>query len=128
MSILVSNALRDIAIARCRGLRKQQTKAEEILWQVLRGKRFCNLKARRQHPVFYEYADGVSFYIADFYINCKKLIIEIDGEIHRARWEQDAEREDTLLEMGYKIIRFTNEDMLNNIKVVKSKIIDYAEQ
>lgn len=55
-------------------LRKQSTKAEKILWNELRNRKFNNLKIRRQHPI--------EKYVVDFFCYEKKLIIEVDGEIH----------------------------------------------
>ena len=74
-------------------------------------------KFRRQHPV------GIS-YIADFYCAEKKLIIEIDGGIHNNKEvsQNDKIREDFLTEWGYKILRFTNNDVDKDIDKVIEKI------
>jgi len=61
------------AIEIARMLRKKSTKAEKILWNELRNRKFNNLKFRRQHPI--------GKYIVDFYCNEEKVIIEVDGQI-----------------------------------------------
>ncbi len=66
-----------------RGLRKNQTSSEIILWEELRCRRMMGFKFLRQHPVFYKIdKDRVEFYIADFYCAELKLVIELDGPIH----------------------------------------------
>lgn len=100
-------------------LRKQMTPAEKILWEKLRrgvlGKKF-----RRQMPFVF----GAYYYVADFYCAECKLIIEIDGDIHNLGEikEHDDFREDVFKEMGYEILRFKNEEVLNNIRSVVEKI------
>ena len=83
-----------------RNNRKVATKAEEVMWQALRGKKVNGLKFRRQHPI--------STFIADFYCAEKKVIIELDGEIHETQKEYDENRDSILQEMGIKVTRFKN--------------------
>lgn len=105
-------------LANARALRKNQTKAEEYLWAILRNRQFKGLKFRRQHPL-------IGNYILDFYNTEFLLGIELDGGIHKvpaqAAYDENRTRE---IEDKYKIsiIRFTNEEVLNNIEVVLSKI------
>ncbi|MCU0748147.1 MAG: N-6 DNA methylase [Akkermansiaceae bacterium] len=61
-------------VAQARELRKKQTPAEELLWQLLRNRQIADLKIRRQHQI--------GDYITDFYCHERKLVIELDGEIH----------------------------------------------
>lgn len=70
------------------------------------------LKFRRQHPI--------GIYIADFYSHALKLIIELDGKIHEKAEVKlsDEEHEADLRKWGYEIIRFTNEDLFQNIEKV----------
>ena len=95
-------------------LRKKGTPAERALWEHLRGRHLSGLKFRRQHPI--------TTYIVDFCCKELKLIIEIDGKIHLKQKEQDAYREEWLKAHGYEIIRFTNEQVLNNTHEVLQKI------
>ena len=96
-------------------LRNNVTATEMILWGRLK-EYFPQLKFRRQHPV--------SLYIADFYCHSKKLIIEIDGGIHNLSevLENDITRQKDLEELGIKVIRFTNKDILNNLETTLKKI------
>ena len=92
-------------------LRKEMTPAEQRLWQVLRGNQLDGLYFRRQHAV------GV--YIVDFFCAKEKLAIEIDGDVHLGQEAYDKERTRWLEEeKGYKVIRFTNDEVLKNINKV----------
>ena len=79
------------------------------------------LKFRRQHPI--------GIYIADFYCNKIKLIIEVDGKIHDKEENKkcDKEREECLRRLGYTIIRFTNEEIKLDIKKVLADINSIVE-
>lgn len=103
-----------ILLESAKEMRKNPTKAEAKLWEALRN-RNLDSKFRRQHPVFR--------YIVDFVCLEKQLIVEVDGDIHQYRLNEDAERQ-LLLEQkkGYTVIRFTNDEVLNNIDGVISKI------
>ncbi|MHB9132301.1 MAG: endonuclease domain-containing protein [Armatimonadota bacterium] len=90
-----------------RELRKSLTPAEEILWQALRGRRLEGLKFRRQHPV--------GKYVLDFYCPEYRLVIELDGEIHDHQQEYDQIRTEHLAAYGYRVIRFRNEEVFNNL-------------
>ncbi len=93
--------------------RKNPTPAENLLWQNLRNKKL-GVKFRRQHPV--------DVYVPDFVCIEKKLIVEVDGEIHLSQQEYDKSRSYVLNEIGYHVIRFTNDEVINNITVVIEKI------
>ena len=97
---------------KARILRKNMTKQERILWTFLRKKNINNLKFRRQYPI--------GNYIVDFICNEKKLIIEIDGGQHNENKNitYDQERTKYLESKGYKVIRFWNNDIDNNIEEV----------
>jgi len=97
-------------------LRKSMTEAEIILWKHLKNNKLNGLKFRRQHPL--------DIFIADFYCHQKKLIIELDGGIHDSleQKEHDEGRTFELEEKGFKIIRFKNDEVLNNIEDVLSRI------
>lgn len=99
---------------RARKLRKNMTNAEKNLWSKLRKNQLLGFKFHRQHPI--------DIYIADFYCHNAKLAIEIDGEIHKYQKEKDKSRTNELEKLGIKEIRFTNEDVLNNIELVIAKI------
>ena len=98
-----------------KNMRKNPTQTEDILWQLLRN-RSTGFKIKRQLVV-----DG---YIADFICIEKRVIIEVDGEVHLSKEniERDAERARVLKSQGYDIIRFTNKDVLNNSAKVFTEI------
>ncbi|MEO1692065.1 MAG: DUF559 domain-containing protein [Cyanobacteria bacterium J06631_6] len=100
--------------ARSQELRKQMTPAETLLWQHLRAKRFNDLKFRRQQVI-----EG---FIVDFYCHSLGLIIEVDGKIHQQQQEYDRHRENIFTAQGLNIIRFTNEQVINNIETVLKAI------
>jgi len=97
-------------------LRENMTLYEDMLWKELKGKKVLGLRFRPQHPI--------DIFIADFYCHPVKLVIEIDGGIHNSieQKEYDIGREAELNEWGIKVIRFTNEEVGNNIDLVIKKI------
>lgn len=101
---------------RANSLRKRQTPPEEILWYYLRNRRFEGLKFRRQAPI--------KKYIVDFVCFEKKLIIELDGSGHLKdeQIKHDREREIFFKNQGFKILRFYNNDIFNNLQSVLEKI------
>ena len=99
--------------ANSRENRKNQTEAENILWQTLRNNK-TGYKIRRQHAI-----DG---YIADFVCLIKGLAIEIDGGYHNFSKEEDEIRTTVLNQKGFDVIRFTNEEVIKNTHDVIGRI------
>jgi len=99
-----------------RELRKRETPAESKLWEALRRKQLDNHKFRRQHPL--------GLYILDFYCHNKKLGVELDGGYHNDKWQKflDKKRTGQLKDQGIKILRFKNEEVLQNLDEVLKKI------
>ncbi len=99
-----------------RDMRKNQTAAEEIMREVLRNRNFVWMKRRRQFPI--------NKYIADFYCHEHKIIIEIDWGIHNTEKQKkiDNEKNRTLEHLWYKVLRFKNEDIFNDLEKVLKKI------
>ena len=95
-----------------RNLRKHQPDAEELLWRILRGRRFAGRKFRRQH--------GVGRFILDFYCAELKLAVELDGGQHNetAMRQRDAERSRWLGECGIRVLRFWNNEVLQDTESV----------
>ena len=95
--------------------RKKSTEAEAKLWEQLRDNKL-GWKFRRQHPV--------ERFITDFACLQKGLIIEVDGEYHVTgeQKQQDDQRTAILEEKGFTVLRFTNEEVLQNIYAVRDKI------
>lgn len=115
MSLNKKRELTEIAKLICRDLRKNSTEAEKILWNKLRNRKLDDKKFLRQHPIFYDLTVTESFFVADFYCSEEKLIIELDGHYHKYRLKEDEERTEILNMLGLRVIRFSNEDVFNNI-------------
>lgn len=107
-------------IARARQLRREATTAESLLWELLRDRRLLGRKFRRQHPI--------GQFIADFFCDDARLIIEIDGAVHRepTQQERDRLREEILREHSFAILRFTNEQIFDHTEQVLQEIAAYV--
>jgi leucyl-tRNA synthetase len=103
------NLLQDKAVS----MRDNPTPAESALWQSLKGNKLDE-HFRRQHII--------DRFIADFVCISKKLVVEVDGDIHDYQKEEDAARTERLKELGYKVIRFKNEQVLVDIESVVEEI------
>lgn len=95
-------------------LRQIMTPEEKILWQELRNRKCGGMKFRRQV--------NVNPYIADFLCWQHKLIIEVDGGIHKNQLNHDRERDDYLRSLHFKVLRFTNDEIRNKLPFVLEKI------
>jgi len=103
----------------CRELRRKQTPAEAILWQNLRDRNLAGKKFLRQHPVCVQSIFGRNlYYIPDFYCHEAKLVIEADGPVHLFKKEYDKNRDEVLVGLGLSILRFTNDEILNDLNRV----------
>ncbi len=102
--------------------RNNPTDAEIALWEYLKGKQLNNYKFRRQHVI--------GGFIADFVCLSKKLVIEVDGLIHQLPENKinDVERTETLNQLGFEVIRFTNDEVLYQTEKVTSAILNTLEQ
>jgi len=110
--------------ARC--LRKDMTDAEKKLWEKIKWKKLW-VKFLRQKPI-YLYTEDTGhdrYIIPDFCVLDIKLIIEVDWEIHNKSevYFLDRVKEGLLLQKWFKILRFKNEEILNNINIVIEKIV-----
>lgn len=101
-------------------LRREATPAEEKLWQILRDRQLRGYKFRRQH--------AINRFVADFYCARARLILEIDGPVHAFQMEQDVERQSILEEMGFRVIRFTNDQVLAHPDQVLAQILEHLGQ
>src|SRR5205809_1079301 len=103
------------SVTTARRLRRNQTDAERALWFCLRDRRLAGFKFRRQMPV--------DRYVVDFCCEASRLVIELDGGQHAVRSVQDAERTAALEAQGYLVLRFWNNDVLQNIDGVLESIL-----
>lgn len=99
-----------------RNYRNNPTEAERILWGHLRKYRHEGFIFRRQHPIV--------FFIADFYCHTIKLVIEVDGDYHSNDQirEYDDSRSGELERYGITVLRFKNEEIIDDIEHVMSRI------
>ena len=106
-------------IQRARDLRKNSTEAEKLLWSKLRNNQFLNIKFRRQHPY--------PPYMIDFYNEDHKIAIELDGGQHNDSEQQnyDKARTQFLEKGGVRVVRFWNNDVLNNIEGALEELKKY---
>jgi 5-methyltetrahydrofolate--homocysteine methyltransferase len=99
-------------------MRYEQTEAEKLLWEALKGRQLADYRFRQQHII--------GSYIADFVCLKEKFIIEVDGLIHQLPENKDNDeiRTKWLNEQGFDVIRFTNEQVINHLENVKTTIIE----
>ena len=101
-------------VRKARGLRREMSPPEVLLWQRLR-LRPGGVKFRRQHPV------GV--YVADFYAPDAKMIVEVDGVAHDFRVERDAMRDEWLRGQGFVVVRVAAADILKDVDAVVDGLV-----
>lgn len=97
-------------ISSARYLRQSQTEPEQKLWYYLRARRLENLKFRRQYPL--------GRYIVDFICVEKRIIIELDGGQHQENVAYDQKRDSWLRSEGYEVLRFWNNELIENLSGV----------
>jgi very-short-patch-repair endonuclease len=103
-----------------RELRVRETRAEAILWEALRNRPLGGLKFRRQHPI--------GPFVVDFWCSDRSLAVELDGGVHVAQAERDAERETLLAAAGYRVLRFPNEAIHDDLAAVLEAICAAAQR
>ena len=105
----------DLMLQSSKEKRKNPTEAESILWNAVRASQ-CGVRFRRQHII--------EDYIVDFVCLSKQLIIEVDGAYHlnEVKKDFDEQRSDKLKQLGFRVIRFKNEEIIANIDRVMDKI------
>ena len=104
-----------------RELRQESTEAEKLLWAELRNRKLNGWKFRRQHPL--------DKFIVDFYCNEKKLVVELDGSVHSEKINKEYDEARTAMLSGLNVIvlRFKNEEVVNDIKETLKKIREVAD-
>ena len=103
--------------SRARQLRKDSTDAERRMWALLRNRRLADRKFRRQVPI--------GRYVVDFVCLENRLIVELDGGHHLVSEDYDTERTKWLMEQGFRIIRFWNNQVLNEaVSVLDSLLLE----
>jgi very-short-patch-repair endonuclease len=95
-------------------LRQQMTPAERKLWAVLRTNQLGGIHFRRQQVI--------KGFIVDFYCHSASVCIEVDGGIHETQKEYDAVRTQAIESIGLRVIRFTNDEVINHFNAVLQRI------
>ena len=104
-----------------RKMRREPTPAEAAFWEVVRGRRINGFKFGRQYVIQHDTVNNLKkYYIADFYCAAERLIVELDGPIHAQQLEYDQIRTAKLEQLGFRVIRFTNHQVLHRISEVRS--------
>lgn len=114
--LITSRRIKTETTSNARSLRGDMTDAERTLWHAIRGKQLENCRFRRQHPI--------GEYIADFACVDKKLVIELDGGQHQEQVVYDEQRTGFLKRQGWQVVRFWNNDVLNNLEGVLASIAE----
>ena len=101
-----------------RDMRREPTAAESVLWQRIRNRQLDGAKFRRQHTV--------QGFIVDFICVEQKLIIEVDGAVHEQseRQQYDVQRQEFLESRGFRVLRFTNAEVLQSLETVAHTIVE----
>jgi very-short-patch-repair endonuclease len=111
MERLISNVLNN-----SRRLRREQTEVEKRLWARLRARQLCGAKFRRQHPI--------GRFIADFCCLEARLVVELDGGQHAVQKEADRRRSLFLERLGYRVVRFWDNEVMEDIEAVLQRIAE----
>jgi len=124
---MTSKKIPEIIKITARNLRQNSTKSEKVLWEKLRDRKLTWKKFLRQFPI-YVFTENFwldRFVIPDFVCKEEKLIIELDWSIHNLEevYLLDREKEKLLIQNWYKILRFENKEIFENLDNVLSKIL-----
>ena len=113
-NIVIGQRVDEAKVIRAKELRRAMTPEERLLWERLRANRLAGFHFRRHQPI-----DG---FIVDFYCHSVALIVEVDGPIHDEQVDADAQRDDILKEHGFRIVRFRNEQVRDDLPNVLRQI------
>lgn len=114
-SLINQKRIKPITTQNARSLRRNLTLPETKLWQAIRDRQMSDVRFRRQHPI--------GKYIADFAAHDKKLVIELDGGQHQDQTDYDQARTMYLQSQGWRVLRFWNNDVLDNLDGVMATVI-----
>ena len=112
--IVLGQRVKSVKVERARDLRRTMTRAERLLWARLRGSQLDGVRWRRQQII-----DG---FIVDFYCHAARLIVELDGAVHRDQQEYDSARDEVLATRNLLILRIANTAVETNINTVLAQI------
>lgn len=105
-NIVTEQPVTKAKLERAKELRREMTPAEKLLWKEVRANKL-GVRFRRQQVI--------QGFIVDFYCHKSALVIEVDGDVHDLQKEEDERREKVLSELGLKIIRFRNDEVVREL-------------
>ena len=108
--IITGQKIDPAKLEQAKALRRHMTPAEKRLWSALRRNQLDGFHFRRQQII-----DG---FIVDFYCHAAGLVVEVDGPVHEGQKEYDAERDRVLAARGLRILRFRNQEVMNDLEGV----------
>ncbi len=106
----------ETTLTRARRLRREMSPPERKVWAVLRARGLAGYKFKRQLPV--------GPFIVDFLCAEKRLVLEIDGESHDTQLDYDKRRDRYLRKAGYRVLRLTNEDVMNELEASMRVVLE----
>ena len=115
-NIVTNQKVTQEKLQRAKELRREMTPAEKILWEELRANKL-GVHFRRQQVI--------QGFIVDFYCHKAGLVIEVDGDIHDLQKEEDERREKVLRELGLRIVRFRNDEVVRDLSAVVGRIKEF---
>ncbi|MGD0591492.1 MAG: DUF559 domain-containing protein [Bacteroidota bacterium] len=102
-----------------RKLRKDMTLSEILLWQHIKGKQLLGYDFHRQKPI--------DEYVVDFYCPRLKLVLEIDGDSHEGKEEEDKIRQEKMESLGLTVLRFWDWDVKDNVDGIVEHLREWIE-
>ena len=118
-NVVIGQSVDSAKVNAAKQQRRTMTMAERLLWQQVRANRLGGFHFRRQQIV--------AGYIVDFYCHAAGLVVEVDGPIHEQQRDYDNERDDALSNLGFRIMRFSNNDVLHNLDAVLDRILRHCK-
>ena len=115
-NIVTEQPVTKAKLERAKELRREMTPAEKLLWQQIRANKL-GVRFRRQQVI--------QGFIVDFYCHQAGLVVEVDGDIHDLQKGEDERREKVLSEMGLRIVRFGNDEVVRDVSTVVGKIREF---
>lgn len=113
-NIVIPDHLKQKMLEAARDFRKNPTSSEALLWEALRAKKPNGIKFRRQQPI--------GPFVVDFYAPALRLVVEVDGYVHDQQQEADQVRQMILEDLDLKILRFSADQVENDINSVLTAI------
>ncbi|MBM3181894.1 MAG: endonuclease domain-containing protein [Chloroflexi bacterium] len=118
-NIVTEQPVTKAKLERAKELRREMTPAEKLLWQEIRANKL-GVRFRRQQVI--------QGFIVDFYCHEAGLVVEVDGDVHDLQKEEDERREKVLSEMGLRVVRFGNDEVVKSLSAVVGKIRETIEK